>query len=78
LRQNLDDLEHEVIVVDNASADGSAQMVREEFPEVQLIANNLNEGYASGNNQAFEYSNGEWIWLLNSDTEVLPAQRSNF
>lgn len=61
----------EVIVVDNASHDGSAEMVRAEFPAVQIIANAKNVGYAEGNNQAFEVAQGEWIWLLNPDTEVL-------
>jgi GT2 family glycosyltransferase len=72
LRENLRDIEHEIIVVDNASHDGSAAMVREEFPEVQLIANGKNEGYARANNQAYGLSSGEWIWLLNSDTEIFP------
>lgn len=62
---------HEVIVVDNASHDGSAVMVREEFPTVQLIANAHNIGYAAGNNQAYAVAQGQWIWLLNPDTEVL-------
>lgn len=72
LRENLCEVEHEVIVVDNASHDESAAMVREEFPEVQLIANRHNEGYARANNQAYAAACGEWIWLLNSDTEIFP------
>ena len=66
-------VEHEVIVVDNASHDGSAAMVREEFPEVVLIDRNDNTGFARGNNLAFEKATGEWIWLLNPDTVVLPG-----
>ena len=46
------DSECEVFVVDNASADGSAQMVRERFPRVQLIENTTNVGFARANNQA--------------------------
>ena len=61
----------EVIVLDNASRDGSAEMVREEFPEVRLIASEANLGFARGNNLAFERSSGEWVWLLNPDTQVL-------
>ncbi|MBV9469942.1 MAG: glycosyltransferase [Abitibacteriaceae bacterium] len=64
-------IKHEVIVVDNASHDGSAAMVRDEFPAVQLIANADNAGYAAGNDQAYAVAQGEWIWLLNPDTEVL-------
>lgn len=62
---------HEIIVVDNASADGSAKMVSTLFPQVRLIASETNLGYAAGNNLAYEYSSGKWIWLLNPDTEVL-------
>jgi GT2 family glycosyltransferase len=60
----------EVIVVDNASTDGSAEMVRQAFPQVILIANSENRGYAHGNNQAIQRARGEFILLLNPDTEV--------
>lgn len=60
----------EVIVVDNASGDGSAEMVRECFKNVELIENDENIGYAEGNNQAIERSGGEYLLLLNPDTEV--------
>jgi len=60
----------EIIVVDNASSDDSAAMVRREFPAVHLIASPQNEGYAAGNNQALAAARGEWIWLLNPDTEI--------
>lgn len=63
----------EVIVVDNASPDGSAELVRSEFPEVRLIANSENLGYAKGNNQAIQASSGRYILLLNPDTEVPPG-----
>jgi GT2 family glycosyltransferase len=73
LQHNCADVEHEVIVVDNASQDASADMVCAEFPQVLLIANDHNIGYAAGNNQAFERAQGDLIWLLNPDTEVLPG-----
>ena len=63
--------EHETIVVDNASADGSAEMVREEFPEVVLVASAVNTGYARGNNLAFAAAQGEALLTLNPDTEML-------
>jgi GT2 family glycosyltransferase len=66
-------LESEVFVVDNASADGSAAMVRERFPQVRLIANTQNVGFARASNQAIKESVGRYVLLLNPDTEVLPG-----
>lgn len=60
----------EVWVVDNASSDGSAAMVAAEFPEVHLIANPTNRNYAAGSNQALRCASGEFVLLLNPDTEV--------
>lgn len=60
----------DIWVVDNASADGSAEMVRREFPSVRLIANDRNLGYARANNQAIRQCPGRDIFLLNPDTEV--------
>ena len=60
----------EVIVVDNASSDGSAEAVELTFPNVVLVKSQQNLGYAAGNNLAFERSTGEWILTLNADTEV--------
>lgn len=60
----------EIIVVDNASGDGSADMVAEEFPSVTLIRNSENLGYAEGNNQAMRISTGEYVLLLNPDVIV--------
>src|SRR5439155_1607262 len=60
----------EVIVVDNASADGSAAMARREFgsePRLRLVANERNELFARGNNQAYALSRGEMILVLNPD-----------
>lgn len=61
---------HEIIVVDNASADGSADMVAKEFPEVNLIRSDVNTGYAGGNNLGFAAASGDLLLLLGSDTEV--------
>ncbi len=60
---------HEVIVVDNASKDGSAEMVRQEFPSVSLLEPGANTGYAKGNNLAFAVAKGEMLLTLNPDTE---------
>ena len=65
-------VEHEIIVVDNASSDGSAAMVAREFPDAALIESAENLGFAGGNNLAYQSARGQWIWLLNPDTEVHP------
>ena len=65
-------IEHEIIVVDCASSDVSAAMVAREFPDVKLLASAENLGFAAGNNRAYEIASGEWIWLLNPDTEIYP------
>lgn len=64
------DLELEILVVDNASEDGSADMVAHCFPEVRLIRNTENRGFAAANNQAFELASGRHVLLLNNDTLV--------
>jgi hypothetical protein len=61
----------EAIVVDNASTDGSVEMVRQEFPQVKLIANKEYLGFAAGNNQAFSVAQGRYLLYLNTDTVVL-------
>ncbi len=60
----------EVFVVDNNSVDDSVPMVRDKFPEVTLIANDGNPGFAIANNQAIRASKGEYVLLLNPDTVV--------
>jgi len=65
--------EFEVWVVDNASTDGSAEMVRERFPQARLIRNAENVGFARANNQAIRQSSGRYVLLLNPDTEVKPG-----
>jgi hypothetical protein len=68
--------EAEIWVVDNASSDGSAAMVAAEFPQVRLISNTENAGFARANNQAIRQSRGRHVLLLNSDTEVQPGALS--
>ncbi|HEX9018483.1 MAG TPA: glycosyltransferase family 2 protein [Anaerolineaceae bacterium] len=63
----------EVWVVDNASSDGSVQMIREEFSGVHVIANVNNGGFAAGNNQILPFCTGQYILLLNPDTVVKPG-----
>jgi len=63
---------YEVYVVDNNSQDGSAEMVRNEFPLVKLITNSGNLGFAKANNQAIKEAKGAFILLLNPDMKVYP------
>lgn len=67
---SLSSYSYEVIVVDNASHDGSVEAIREAYPQVRLIANNDNTGFAVANNQGMKITKGRYILLLNSDTIV--------
>ncbi|MBP1634363.1 MAG: wbbL 3 [Acidobacteria bacterium] len=64
---------HEVVVVDNASSDGSADMVRERFPGVRVIEAGANIGFARANNLGIRATQGDLVLLLNSDTVVPPG-----
>lgn len=66
-------MEFEVIVVDNASSDGSVEMVRQKHPHVRLIENTDNRGFAAANNQAYGVSAGRYFLLLNPDTICRPG-----
>ena len=70
LGQSSNILRMEVWVVDNASNDGSVQMVQNEFPQVKLIVNQENAGFAQANNQALVQTTGRYCLLLNPDTVV--------
>ena len=65
------DWPHEVIVIDNCSADRSAEMAGIEFPQVQVVANTGNRGFAAANNQGIAISKGQYVLLLNPDTIIL-------
>lgn len=65
-----EDIDCEIFVVDNNSSDGSSEMVKKEFPDVNLIINSKNSGYSAANNQAIIQSNGRFVLLLNPDTLV--------
>ncbi len=60
----------EIIVVDNASADGSVDMVRQKYTAVQVVALPQNVGFSAGNNRGLDVATGEYVLFLNSDTRV--------
>ena len=68
----------EVIVVDNASGDGSVEYLRERFPDVTIIASEENLGFARANNLAIRNSHGQYVLLLNPDTIVAKETFSDF
>ena len=71
--QTIDNLSCEIIVVDNASLDGSAEMLKHRYPQVITIRNSFNKGFGAANNQAFAIMKGKYALLLNSDTILTPG-----
>lgn len=72
VREAKSNIECEIFVVDNNSSDGSGDMIKEEFPEVNLILNSINTGFSSANNKAIKQAQGKFVLLLNPDTIVNP------
>ena len=71
--QTIDNLSFEIIVVDNASSDGSTEMLRERYPQIIKIYNQVNKGFGAANNQAFAVMKGKYALLLNTDTIMTPG-----
>lgn len=70
IQKAVTNISHEIFIVDNASVDGSVEMVKNRFPDVNLIENEINKGFAAANNQAMRQSSGKYIVLINPDTVV--------
>lgn len=68
IQKKTKDIRYEIIVVDNASHDGSAEMIKNEFPKIKLIANKKNKFFAAGYNQIIKITKGKYFIMLNSDT----------
>lgn len=67
---------YEIVIVDNASSDGSERILRDKFPQVTIAQTGDNLGYSGGNNVGIRYAlahGAEYVWLLNNDTKVDPA-----
>jgi N-acetylglucosaminyl-diphospho-decaprenol L-rhamnosyltransferase len=73
LRQSDDKLKKQVILVDNGSSDGTAEFVRANYPEVELIESKVNLGFIRANNLAYRHARGEYVLMLNSDAFVSPT-----
>ncbi len=76
IAKNTEDVAHEIIVVDNASSDGSAQALQQAFPDVKLIASEKNIGFGAANNLAMWEAAGDLVLVLNPDTVVEPGALS--
>ena len=70
IKKACEKLEYEIFIVDNASTDGSQNLISDKFPEVHLITNSDNRGFAAANNQAIRKAAGEYILLIKPDTIV--------
>ncbi len=77
LAERTKDVACETIVVDNASRDGSVEMIEKEFPEVNLVKNAANHGYAKAVNQGISRSRGRYFLILNPDIEVAEGSVKN-
>lgn len=64
-------LDFEVVIVDNASTDGSVEMLESRYKDIKILRNKENLGFAKANNQGIEVATGDYVLLLNSDTNLL-------
>jgi len=72
LRTSAANMRLQIIIVDNASSDGSAELIKKDFPDCHLIENAVNVGFGRANNQALEFVEGRYVLLLNTDAFVAP------
>jgi GT2 family glycosyltransferase len=71
LKEKLQDLSYEILLVDNASSECNPQLFKEKFPDITLIASAVNTGFTGGNNMGIANAVGDYVLLLNSDTELI-------
>ncbi len=70
IREAARNIEHEIIYVDNGSSDGTLSFINRYFPEINILRNNKNLGVSKARNQGIRKASGDFIWILDSDTEV--------
>jgi len=73
IKEKTSRINYEIIIVDNASKDGSVEMVRQKFPDCKLVASNRNWGFVKGNNIAIKEASGKYILYLNPDTTLVTS-----
>jgi len=73
IKKCLDGLTYEIIVVDNHSVDGSCQLIHEDFPDLLLMENRENLGFAKAVNRGYKKTGGKYLLILNPDVEILPG-----
>jgi GT2 family glycosyltransferase len=71
IQDKLADVEYEIVLVDNASVECDPQLFKQAFPGIKLVASKLNTGFTGGNNLGISVAGGEYLLLLNSDTELI-------
>jgi GT2 family glycosyltransferase len=71
IKEKVKDISYEIVLVDNASNECDPKKFLEDFPDIKLIVSTINTGFAGGNNVGLKQADGEYILLLNSDTELL-------
>ncbi|MGR8929521.1 MAG: glycosyltransferase family 2 protein [Gammaproteobacteria bacterium] len=76
LKASLEGLDYNIIIIDNASSDGSVNTIAEKFSECLLIKNTINNGFGRANNQALDYVQGKYVLLLNTDAFIEPDSLS--
>lgn len=70
LSAELSQYQHDIIVVDNGSDDGSIEFIKINYPEINLIANDANIGFAKAVNQGIKVAEGDYLWILNQDIRI--------
>ncbi|MEJ7587324.1 MAG: glycosyltransferase family 2 protein [Ferruginibacter sp.] len=71
LYEKLKEVEFEIVLVDNASVECDPKLFAQQFPHIKLVVNEVNNGFTGGNNLGITHSTGEYLLLLNSDTELI-------